>query len=104
MLSRARLLLLVAIVVAAVLTTSTYFEVRSFERVLERELVDTAGRAARAVVEDLKSRGAAVDPADVRDTLNELIEANPAVAVAVDLRGGCRERRDCRQHLVGRAR
>ena len=30
---RARLLLLVAMVVAAVLTTSTYFEVRSFERV-----------------------------------------------------------------------
>ena len=76
---RARLLLLVAIVVAAVLTTSTYFEVRSFERVLERDLVDAAGRAARAVVVDLKSRGPAVDPADVRDTLNELIEANPAL-------------------------
>jgi signal transduction histidine kinase len=76
---RVRLLLLVATVVAAVLTTSTYFEVRSFERVLEGELVATAGRAARAVVEDLKSRGAAVDTADVRDTLNELIEANQAL-------------------------
>jgi two-component system NtrC family sensor kinase len=76
---RARLLLLVAIVVAAVLTTSTYFEVRSFERVLGRDLVDAAERAARAVVVDLRSRGPAVDPADVRDTLNELIEANPAL-------------------------
>ena len=76
---RARLLLLVATVVAAVLTTSTYFEVRSFERVLEGELMATAERAASAVVVDLKSRGAAVDAADVRDTLNELIEANPAL-------------------------
>lgn len=76
---RARLLLLVATVVAAVLTTSTYFEVRSFERVLRGELVATAERAARAVAVDLRSRGVAADSGDVRDTLNELIEANPAL-------------------------
>ena len=75
---RARLLLLVATVVAAVLTTSTYFEMRSFERVLEGELVATAERAASAVVADLRSRDD-VDTADVRDTLSELIEANPAL-------------------------
>jgi signal transduction histidine kinase len=71
--------LLVATVVAAVLTTSTYFEVRSFERVLRGELVATAERAARAVAVDLKSRSAAADSGDVRDTLSELIEANPAL-------------------------
>jgi two-component system NtrC family sensor kinase len=76
---RARLLLLVAIVVAAVLTTATYLEVRSFERTIERELLKTAERSARAVVDDLTARGAEFDPADVRDTLNELIEADQAL-------------------------
>lgn len=76
---RARLLLLVAIVVAAVLTTATYLEVRSFERSVEREPFDTAERAAHAVVIDLTARGVEFDPADVRDTLNELIEASPAL-------------------------
>jgi signal transduction histidine kinase len=76
---RARLLLLVAIVVTAVLTTATYLEVRSFERSVERELRETADHAARAVVDDLKSRGVEFDPADVRDILSELIEANPAL-------------------------
>ena len=66
-------------VVTAVLTTSTYLEVRSFERSVERELRETADHAARAVVDDLKSRGVEFDPADVRDILNELIEANPAL-------------------------
>ncbi len=76
---RARLLLLVAIVVTAVLTTAAYLEVQSFERSVERQLRQTADNVARAVVEDLKSRPVEFDPADVRDILTELTEANPAM-------------------------
>jgi two-component system, NtrC family, sensor kinase len=77
---RTLLPILVAVVVAAVLTTATYAEVRSFARVVENELVQTADRTARAVVDDLLVRGGPeLDPIDVHDTLNELIEANAAL-------------------------
>ena len=76
---RVRLLLLVAIVVTAVLTTATYLQVRSFERTVELELHRTAEGAAHAVAADLSARGGALDPDDVRDTLNELMEASPAL-------------------------
>ena len=76
---RARLLLLVAIVVAAVITTATYLQVRSFERTVELELIRTADGATRAVIDDLTARGTAFDPSDVRDTLSELMEASPAL-------------------------
>ena len=66
--------------------------------------MDTAGRAARAVVDDLKSRGAAVDPADVRDTLNELIEANPALRSLSIFEAVPANVEIARQHLLGRAR
>ena len=76
---RVRLLLLVAIVVTAVLTTATYLQVRSFERAVELELHRTAEGAAHAVAADLSARAGALDPDDVRDTLNELMEASPAL-------------------------
>ena len=76
---RARLLLLVAIVVAAVITTATYLQVRSFERTVELELHKTADGAARAVLDDLTARGTEPDAADAQDTLNELLEASPAL-------------------------
>ena len=76
---RARLLLLVAIVVAAVITTATYLQVRSFERTVELELLKTADGATRAVVDDLTARDMEFDPNDVRDTLSELLEASPAL-------------------------
>ena len=77
---RSLLPILVALVVAAVLTTATYAEVRSLGRIVEQELVQTAERTARAVVDDLLIRGGReLDPIDVHDTLNELIEANAAL-------------------------
>ncbi|HET7220877.1 MAG TPA: hypothetical protein VFJ02_22645, partial [Vicinamibacterales bacterium] len=77
---RTLLPILVALVVAAVLTTATYAEVRSLGRIVENELVQTAERTARAVVDDLLVRGGpALDPIDVHDTLTELIEANAAL-------------------------
>jgi two-component system, NtrC family, sensor kinase len=76
---RSRLPILTALVVAAVLTTATYAEVRSIGRVVELELVDNAQRTTRAVVDDLLARGPDFDPVDARDTLHELIEANAAL-------------------------
>jgi signal transduction histidine kinase len=73
---RTRLPILIALVVAVVLTSATLAEVWSVGRAVERNLVETAERTARAVVEDLAARKSGFDPADVRDTLHELIEAN----------------------------
>jgi len=76
---RTRLPILIALVVAGVLTTATYAELQSVERVVEQNLVETADSTALAVVDDLAARGASFDAADVRDTLHELIEANAAL-------------------------
>jgi signal transduction histidine kinase len=76
---RSRLPLLITVVVAGVVSTATYAELRSVGRAVEQSLVDTADRTAQAVVDDLAARGPAFDAADVRDTLHELIEANAAL-------------------------
>jgi HAMP domain-containing protein len=73
---RSRLPILIALVVAAVLTTATYAEIWSVGRAVERSLVETAERTARTVVEDLAARRSGFDPADVHDSLHELIGAN----------------------------
>src|SRR5262245_2201384 len=73
---RSRLPILIAVVVTAVLTAATYAVVRSVGRSVERNLVETADRTARAVAADLAARKSGFDPADVRDTLHELMEAN----------------------------
>jgi len=73
---RARLPILIALVVAGVLTTATYAELRSVGLSVEQNLVQTADLTALAVVDDIAARGPSVDAADVRDTLHELIEAN----------------------------
>jgi two-component system, NtrC family, sensor kinase len=70
---------MVATVVTAVVTTAAYLEVRSFERSVATELVETAEHAARAVVADINARGPDVEAADLRDTLTELIEASLAL-------------------------
>lgn len=76
---RARLPFLIALVVAGVLTTATYAELRSVVRSVEQNLEQTADRTALAVVDDIDARGVSFDAADVRDTLHELIEANAAL-------------------------
>jgi signal transduction histidine kinase len=73
---RLRLPILIAVVVAGVLTAATFAEVWAVGRSVERHLVETAERTARAVVDDLAARRTGFDPADLRDTLHELIEAN----------------------------
>ena len=76
---RSRVPMLITLVVAAVVSTATYAELRSVGAAVEQSLIDTADSTAQAVVDDLAARGKAFDPADVRDTLHELIEANAAL-------------------------
>ena len=76
---RTRLPILIAVVVAGVLTTATYAELQSVGRGVEQNLVETADSTALAVVDDLAARGASFDAADVRDRLHELIAANGAL-------------------------
>jgi signal transduction histidine kinase len=79
-----RLSLFVALIVTGVVTAAAYVEVRSFERDIDRELVDAARLAAQAAAGDLAARGQVLDPLDVRDTLHDLVEADPVVdAIAV---------------------
>jgi len=75
---RVRLLLVIAAIVGAVVTAVAVLEVRSFERTLEQEIEEAARLTARAVADELRS-SRAVDPADVRDALHDLAEANPLV-------------------------
>src|SRR5262245_2400739 len=57
---------------------------RSSERALDRELGDAARLTAQSVAETLSVRQEAPDPLDVRDTLHDLIAADPVIdAIAV---------------------
>jgi signal transduction histidine kinase len=74
---RVRLSLLVAVIVALVITALTYLQLRAVERTIEEELTDSARLTAQAIADDLGTRG--LNPIDLDDWLHEFIEANPAV-------------------------
>ena len=74
-----RLSLFVACIVTAVVTSVAYIQVRSFERDIDRELVNAARLGATSVAEDLAAREAALDPLDIRDMLHDLTDAEPQI-------------------------
>ena len=76
---RARLSLLVALVVATGIAMATYLQVRVVERTIEQALVSEAESTAQTITDDL--RAGLVDPGDITDRLHDFIEANPAVRV-----------------------
>ena len=76
---RARLSLLVALVVAIGIVMATYLQVRVVERTIEQALVSEAESTAQTITDDLRARR--VDPGDITDRLHDFIEANPAVRV-----------------------
>ena len=75
---RTRLLLIVAAIVAVVVSTVTVLEVRSFERTSEDALMDAARQTALAVADDLRVHPS-VDPAALIDKLHEFAEADPVI-------------------------
>lgn len=76
-----RLSLFVALIVMGVVASVAYLEMRSFERDIDSELVDAARLGAQSAASDLASRGQPLDPLDIRDTLHDLIEADPVLDV-----------------------
>ena len=76
-----RLSLFVALIVMGVVASVAYLEMRSFERDIDNELADSARLGAQSAATDLGARGQPLDPLDVRDTLHDLIEADPVLDV-----------------------
>ena len=75
----ARLSFFVALIVFGVVTSVAYLEVQSYEDHIERDLVDAARLATRSAAETLAERALPLDPLDVRDSLHDLVEADPLV-------------------------
>ena len=75
----ARLSLFVAIIVFGVVTSVAYLEMRSFEGHIDRDLVDAARLGAQSAADTLARRAPPLDPLDIRDTLHDLVEADPVL-------------------------
>ena len=75
----ARLSFFVALIVFGVVTSVAYLEVRSFEGHIDRDLVDAARLGAQSAADTLAERAPPLDPLDIRDTLHDLVEADPVL-------------------------
>jgi two-component system, NtrC family, sensor kinase len=75
----ARLSFFVALIVFGVVTSVAYLEVRSYEGHIDRDLVDAAGLAARSAADALAQRAPPIDPFDIRDSLHDLVDADPVL-------------------------
>ena len=75
----ARLSLFVALIVFGVVTSVAYLEVRSFEGHIDVDLEDAARLGARSAADAVAERPLPIDPLDIRDTLHDLVEADPVI-------------------------
>ena len=75
----ARLSFFVAGIVFAVATSVAYLEVRSYEGHIERDLADAGRLAARSAASVLALQTAPYDPLDIRDSLHDLVAADPVI-------------------------
>ena len=74
-----RLSFLIGLIVFGVVTSVSYLEVRSYEDHIDSDLVDTARLAARSAADELAEWPLPLDPLDIRDSLHDLVEADPVV-------------------------
>jgi signal transduction histidine kinase len=74
-----RISLFVALIVTGVVTSVAYLQVRSFERTVDRDLVNAAQLGARSVADDLAAREDPLDPLDIRDMLHDVVDAEPLI-------------------------
>jgi signal transduction histidine kinase len=74
-----RLSLFVAVIVFGVVTSVAYLEVRSFEGHIDLDLVDAARLGARSAADAVAERASPLDPLDIRDTLHDLVDADPVI-------------------------
>ena len=75
----ARLSFFVAIIVFVVVTGAAYLEVRSYEGHIDRDLTDAARLAAQSAADILAQRAMPYDALDVRDSLHDLVAADPVL-------------------------
>ena len=74
----------VALIVVGVVTSVAYLEIRSFEQHIERDLEDSAHLGAQSATDALSQRSLPFDPQDIRDTLHDMVAADPVIdAVSV---------------------
>ena len=78
----ARLSFMVALIVIAVVTGVAYSEVRSYEGHIDDDLVDAARLAARSAADAIAQRPLPLDPSDIRDSLHDLVDADPVLDAA----------------------
>ena len=72
-----RISLFVALIVTGVVTSVAYLQIRSFERGVDRDLVNAARLGAQSAADNLVVREQPLDPLDIRDMLHDLVEAEP---------------------------
>ena len=76
---RVRVAVFLAVAVAAVISVTTYVELRQFERVVERELREAGQLTAMAVADDLELREGPLRPDELPRYLHEFIDAAPEI-------------------------
>jgi len=74
-----RLSLLIALIVIVVVSSVSYLEVRSFEQHIETDLLDSARLGAQSAADGVAQRALPLDPQDIRDTLHDLVAADPVL-------------------------
>jgi signal transduction histidine kinase len=74
-----RLSLFIALIVIGVVTSVAYLEVRSFEQHIEQDLMDSARLGAQSAAEDVAQRTLPLDSQDIRDSLHDLVAADPVL-------------------------
>jgi signal transduction histidine kinase len=74
-----RLSLFIALIVVAVVSSVAYLEVRSFEQHIEQDLMDSARLGAQSAADDVAQRSLPLDPQDIRDSLHDLVAADPVL-------------------------
>jgi two-component system NtrC family sensor kinase len=75
----ARLSFFIAVIIVGVVTSVAYVEVRSFEQHIDSDLVDSARLGAQSAADAVAQRSLPLDPLDIRDTLHDLVEADPVI-------------------------
>ncbi|MCX6544781.1 MAG: ATP-binding protein [Acidobacteria bacterium] len=76
---RVRVAVFVAVSVAAVISVTTYVELRQFERVVESDIREAGRLTAMAVADDLELREGPLQPDGLARYLHEFIDAAPEI-------------------------
>lgn len=69
----------IALIVIGVVTSVAYLEVSSFEQHIEADLMDSARLGAQSAADNVAQRAVPLDPMDIRDTLHDLVTADPVL-------------------------